>query len=107
MGTLVAGGCHPLLASCVGLAVSVSLGAMTGHLIHRSSLPPFLVTLAGMSFARGAAFLVSMQPIGIDPMIYLPTPESGLGSARARWCDGRRVNQREASSLSGAAWSRF
>ncbi|WP_438019123.1 sugar ABC transporter permease [Sorangium sp. So ce315] len=66
VGTLVAGGCHPLLAFCVGLAVSVSFGAATGGLIHRFSLPPFLVTLAAMFFARGAAFLVSMQPVGID-----------------------------------------
>ncbi|MGK3995942.1 ABC transporter permease subunit [Sorangium sp. So ce1024] len=66
VGTLVAAGCHPLLAFCAGLAVSVSFGAVTGYLIHRFSLPPFLVTLAGMFFARGAAFLVSMQPVGID-----------------------------------------
>ncbi|XXY50934.1 substrate-binding domain-containing protein [Sorangium sp. So ce269] len=31
-------------------------------------------TLAGMFFACGAAFLVSTQPIGIDHMVYLPTP---------------------------------
>ncbi|WP_437929075.1 hypothetical protein WMF37_07320 [Sorangium sp. So ce291] len=54
----------------------------------RFSLPRFLVTLAGMFFARGAAFLVSMQPIGIDHMVHLPTPKSGLGSARSRWRDG-------------------
>ncbi|WP_437502111.1 hypothetical protein [Sorangium sp. So ce1099] len=52
-----------------------------GALIHRFSLPPFLVTLAGMFFARGAAFLVSMQPIGIDRRVDLPTPKSGLGSS--------------------------
>ncbi len=39
VGTLVAGGCHPVVAFCVGLAVSVAFGAMTGHLIHRFSLP--------------------------------------------------------------------
>ncbi|WP_437681396.1 ABC transporter permease subunit [Sorangium sp. So ce131] len=66
VGTLVAGGYHPLLAFCVGLAVSLLLGAVTGFLIHEFSLPPFLVTLAGMFFARGAAFVVSMQPVSID-----------------------------------------
>ncbi|KYF57342.1 sugar ABC transporter permease [Sorangium cellulosum] len=66
VGTLVTSGCHPLLAFCVGLAVAVSFGAVTGYLIHEFSLPPFLVTLAGMFFARGAAFLVSMQPIAVD-----------------------------------------
>ena len=63
------------------LAVSVSFCAMTGHLIHRFSLPPFLVTLAGTFFARGAAFFVSTQPIGIDHMVDSPTPKSGLSSA--------------------------
>ncbi|WP_438029562.1 ABC transporter permease subunit [Sorangium sp. So ce233] len=66
VGTVVAGGHHPLLAFCVGLAVSVSLGAVTGYLIHGFSLPPFLVTLAGMFFARGMAFIISMQPISVD-----------------------------------------
>lgn len=66
VGTLVAGGHHPLLAFSIGLAAAVSLGAATGYLIHGFSLPPFLVTLAGMFFARGLAFVVSMQPISID-----------------------------------------
>ncbi|WP_437940390.1 hypothetical protein [Sorangium sp. So ce341] len=61
--------------------MSVSFGAMTGHLIHRFSLPPFLVTLAGMFSARGAALLVGVQPVGLDHMVNLSTSKSGLGSA--------------------------
>ena len=66
VGTLVAGGYPPLMAFGVGLAVSVLFGAVTGYLIHGFSLPPFLVTLAGMFFARGMAFVVSMQPVSVD-----------------------------------------
>lgn len=74
-------GCAGDVAGSRRLAASVSFCAMTGHLIHRFPLPPFLVTLAGTFFARGAVFLVSTRPIGIDHMVDSPTPKSGLSSA--------------------------
>src|SRR5690606_7419684 len=45
-------------------------GAGQGALIAFFSLPPFLVTLAGLFLARGLAFAISEQSIGIDNALY-------------------------------------
>ncbi len=59
------GGVHPLAAIAISLAVGAGFGLAQGCIIRYFKLPPFLVTLAGMFFARGAAFLVHPQSIGI------------------------------------------
>ena len=41
-----------------------------GFLIDRFELPPFLVTLGGMFFARGMGFGISPESIGIDHLFY-------------------------------------
>jgi simple sugar transport system permease protein len=51
-------------------------------LIHWFGLPPFLVTLAGMFFARGLAFSINMDPINIDhPMLDWMMDELGFAVA--------------------------
>ncbi|MFD1068368.1 galactofuranose ABC transporter, permease protein YjfF [Luteimonas composti] len=59
-------GWHPLPAIGVVLALGTAFGALMGVLIQRYRLQPFVVTLAGMFLARGAATLVSVESIGID-----------------------------------------
>ena len=59
-------GWHPLAAIAVVLAVGTAFGALMGTLVQRYRLQPFVVTLAGMFLARGAATLVSVESIGID-----------------------------------------
>ncbi len=59
-------GWHPLPAMALVLAVGTAFGALMGVLIQRYRLQPFVVTLAGMFLARGAATLVSVESIGID-----------------------------------------
>jgi ribose/xylose/arabinose/galactoside ABC-type transport system permease subunit len=61
---------HPLSAIVLALALGTTLGAGMGFLIQRYDLPPFLVTLGGMFFARGMAFLVSAESIAIDHEFY-------------------------------------
>lgn len=56
---------HPMMAIAISLVVGGSFGLCQGLIIEAFRLPPFLVTLAGMFFARGAAFLISPQSIGI------------------------------------------
>ena len=48
-----------ILAIVAPLAVCTLIGLTQGLLIGRSRLPPFIVTLAGLLFARGLAFKVS------------------------------------------------
>ena len=41
-----------------------------GWFIHRFAMPAFLVTLGGMFFARGLAFAVSEESVGINHRLY-------------------------------------
>ncbi|WP_372015196.1 galactofuranose ABC transporter, permease protein YjfF [Pseudoxanthomonas sp. 10H] len=59
-------GWHPLAAMPAVLALGAAFGALMGTLIERYRLQPFVVTLAGMFLARGAATLLSVESIGID-----------------------------------------
>jgi len=53
---------------CVGAALLVGtlIGFLQGTLIHVHNAPPFIVTLAGMFFARGLALQISTDSIPID-----------------------------------------
>jgi ribose/xylose/arabinose/galactoside ABC-type transport system permease subunit len=55
---LAGGSGNTLLAVCVALGASATIGAATGLLIAYGGLAPFVVTLAGLSMVRGAALLI-------------------------------------------------
>jgi len=59
-------GWHPVPAMGFALAVGTAFGAAMGFVIQRYRLLPFVVTLAGMFLARGAATLLSVESIGMD-----------------------------------------
>jgi simple sugar transport system permease protein len=66
MATLVQRhGWHPAAAGIVALVIGGLFGAWMGWLIEYFRLPPFLITLAGMFLARGGAFWISTDQIGI------------------------------------------
>ena len=69
---------HPLEAIALALLFGSALGAVMGCLIHFQKLPPFLVTLAGLFFARGMGFLVSGESIGIKHPFYARLMDVGL-----------------------------
>ncbi|PPV04878.1 ABC transporter permease [Xanthomonas bromi] len=60
----------PLAAIALVLALGTGFGMLMGTLIQRYRLPPFVVTLAGMFLARGAATLISVDSINIDQPLY-------------------------------------
>jgi ribose/xylose/arabinose/galactoside ABC-type transport system permease subunit len=57
---------HPAIGLAIPLLCGVLLGAFHGFLISRYSLPPFLVTLAGLFFCRGVALGISQESMQID-----------------------------------------
>lgn len=57
---------HPLLAFVIVLVVSTLFGCLMGAMIRFLAIPPFVVTLAGMFLARGAAYLISTQSVPIS-----------------------------------------
>lgn len=63
---LVLRGWHPLAAGGLALALAAAAGALMGLLIRAFSLPPFIVTLAGMFAIRAVAFLIRDQSTGIN-----------------------------------------
>lgn len=66
VAVLIRAGVHPALAFALALAVSTTFGALMGWMIHLLGVPAFVVTLAGMFLARGAAFLLSTDSVPID-----------------------------------------
>lgn len=70
VATLIAKGMHPLLAWAMAVALGAAFGGTMGALIHVFRLPAFLITLAGMFLARGAAFWVNMESLSITHAWY-------------------------------------
>jgi simple sugar transport system permease protein len=56
----------PLLAMPAALALGTLLGAAMGCVIHFAGIKPFIVTLAGMFFARGLGFLIHLESVSIE-----------------------------------------
>lgn len=66
LATLLTDARWPLLpAIVVTLALGVAIGLSMGVIIHFAGLKPFIVTLAGMFFARGLGYLVHYESVGI------------------------------------------
>jgi ribose/xylose/arabinose/galactoside ABC-type transport system permease subunit len=63
-------GLHPALAVPLVIACGTALGAAHGWLIREFGLPPFLVTLAGMFFARGLGYVISLESIPLQHAWY-------------------------------------
>ncbi|WP_082469716.1 galactofuranose ABC transporter, permease protein YjfF [Rhizobium sp. Leaf311] len=57
---------HPLVAFAAVLVISTLFGCLMGAMIRFLSIPPFVVTLAGMFLARGAAYLISTESVPIS-----------------------------------------
>lgn len=68
---------HPVSATALALLIGISFGAVMGLLIDKYELPPFLVTLGGMFFARGMAFAVGQESIGITHPFYRALQSGG------------------------------
>jgi simple sugar transport system permease protein len=62
---------NPFLAIAVVLLMGTVLGLGMGAIIHYFKLPPFVVTLAGMFFARGMCFIISINSITITNPTYV------------------------------------
>lgn len=59
-------GVDPLIAFAAVLVIATLFGCLMGGMIHFLKIPPFVVTLAGMFLARGAAYLISTQSVPIS-----------------------------------------
>lgn len=63
-------GLHPLIVFALLLMLTTAFGAAMGFLIDRLAMPAFIVTLAGMFLARGAAYILSIESVPITHPFY-------------------------------------
>ena len=63
-------GLHPLAVFALLLMLTTAFGAGMGFLIDRLAMPAFIVTLAGMFLARGAAYILSIDSVPIQHPFY-------------------------------------
>ncbi|MDS0524225.1 sugar ABC transporter permease YjfF [Clostridium sp. SHJSY1] len=68
---LLKNGVNPYLVIVVVLIVGIVFGAVQGVLIQKFKLHPWIVTLAGMFFARGASYIISIDTITIDNPVFV------------------------------------
>jgi simple sugar transport system permease protein len=68
----------PLAAIGLALLIGTALGSFMGALVRYCDLPPFLVTLAGMFFARGMGFVISVESVPIKHPFYTRLSEWSL-----------------------------
>ncbi|MER0236947.1 galactofuranose ABC transporter, permease protein YjfF [Fulvimarina sp. MAC8] len=61
---------HPLAVFVLLLAVTTAFGALMGLIIHALAMPAFIVTLAGMFLARGAAYMLTIDSVPISDPFY-------------------------------------
>jgi simple sugar transport system permease protein len=71
VGTMISDhGMAPPLAWLLAILLGTAMGMVMGLLIQAYDMPPFLVTLGGMFFARGMAFVVNMESVAIAHPMY-------------------------------------
>lgn len=61
-GEVLSDGTRILLAALLAVGIGLAFGAVQGALIAYLEIQPFIVTLAGMFFARGMITIISVQP---------------------------------------------
>jgi simple sugar transport system permease protein len=57
---------NPFTAVCIAVITGSLIGFLMGCIIVYWNVPPFIATLAGMFFARGFCYLISIQSISIS-----------------------------------------
>ncbi len=76
---------HPLLVFPVVLALGTAFGALMGVIIYVYKMQPFIVTLAGMFFARGLASVISEESIPIEHEFYNQVSAFGFELPGGAW----------------------
>ena len=61
---------NPFLVITIALAVGASIGTFQGFIITKFKLHPWIVTLAGMFFARGLCYFISIESIVINNKVF-------------------------------------
>ncbi|MCL3860630.1 ABC transporter permease [Actinotalea sp. K2] len=87
MAKYVVGGGDPLLALVLGLTITVVLGTVSGLLVTRLGLPPFIVTLGMLTvvFALARLYAESRSYPVTDPLLRFWGQGTVVGGVRITW----------------------
>jgi ribose/xylose/arabinose/galactoside ABC-type transport system permease subunit len=66
------------LVICIALLFGTTLGFLMGLMIQYFKTPPFIVTLAGMFFARGFGYVLSLGSVPITDSFYTKASSIGI-----------------------------
>jgi len=67
---LLRNGADPIVVLPLMIGMGVLFGLALGSIIHFLKVQPFIVTLMGMYFARGLAYIISLEAIPIENAAY-------------------------------------
>ena len=71
-------GVDPVSAICISMLFATGLGLLMGLMIQYFEAPPFIVTLAGMFFARGLGYVLSLSSVPIKGEFYHAMSTAGI-----------------------------
>jgi ribose/xylose/arabinose/galactoside ABC-type transport system permease subunit len=78
---LLRGGTPPAMVLIIALLIGPSLGFLMGCIIHYFEIQPFIVTLAGMFFARGMCTWISSVSIPITDGFWTKMAQERIGTS--------------------------
>ena len=67
---LLRGGMNPALVIILMIVMGVIFGSALGAIIQYLKVQPFIVTLMGLFFARGMAYIISLTSVTITDSVY-------------------------------------
>ena len=67
---LLVNGFHPVVVMLLMLLMGTAIGLGMGSIIHYLKVEPFIVTLMGLFFARGMAFIITLSSLTIKDPFY-------------------------------------
>jgi simple sugar transport system permease protein len=67
---MLAKGANPALVMPLMLLMGIAFGFTLGSIIHFFKVEPFIVTLMGLFFARGMAYIITLAALTIDNPVY-------------------------------------
>lgn len=67
---LLAKGAHPAIVMPLMLLMGIAFGTTLGSIIHFLKVEPFIVTLMGLFFARGMAYVITLEGLPITNEFY-------------------------------------
>ena len=67
---LLRGGTDPIVVIPLMIVMGTLFGLVLGSIIHFLKVQPFIVTLMGMYFARGLAYIISLEAVPIENPAY-------------------------------------